>query len=412
MLCIGDQRVDTLAQHFGTPLLVLDLVVLSEAIAQMRAACDPHGVRISYAAKALITTALARYLTERGINLDCSSLGEVATAQRAGVAPDRLTLHGAGKTDEELDAALRGAVGRIAVDNLAELRRLRARGTKAAPLDVVLRLNTGIEAHTHEFIRTAGDDSKFGFAPHEEREAIALLREATHLRLRGLHAHIGSQVFEGSPFVANAELLVEAMVRYRDAGFDLDTLIVGGGFGVQMHPSAPDEFLDLPGTVASIAATVERVSHARGLTTPRIEIEPGRSLIAAAGTSIYRVRAIKRYDRRTFVVVDGSMADNPRPALYGAYHHVALANRHDTDTHTVTLCGRSCENDELATASLPRTLREDDLLAMCTTGAYTYSMASNYNRFTRPAVVAVGDGEPRLFVRRESLDDLLHNDVG
>ena len=409
-LTIAGERADELAQAYGTPLLVLDLQQIDASVARLRGACDPHGVRISYAAKALLIVALARRLDRLGLAIDVCSLGELATAQRAGIAPERITFHGAGKSDAELQAALDGRVGRTIVDSLDELRRL-AHMQPRSPLSIVLRLNTGIEAHTHDFIRTAGDNSKFGIAPHEEPAALALLTSEPMLRLSGLHAHIGSQIYQGAPFAANAEGLMEAMGRFMRAGAQIETLILGGGFGIPTHPDASDERLDLDAAIAGAVQRVRERADDLGLPIPRLEIEPGRTIVGNAGTSLYRVMAIKRYDRRTFVIVDGSLADNPRPALYGAQHYVVPTRTGNHATHEVTLCGRSCENDELGAARLPTDLAQGDLLAMCSTGAYTYSMASNYNRFARPAVIAVGDGPPRVYARRETTDDILRCDV-
>lgn len=283
-----------------------------------------------------------------------------------------------------------------------ELERIATRA-RDRTLDLLLRINTGIEAHTHEFIRTAGDDSKFGLAPRDEARAFDLLHANPWLRLRGVHGHVGSQVYDSEPFAANVESLARTFQRCRAAGFrEVDTIVAGGGFGVRMHPSAGDETLDIRKTLRAI-----RAAAPSGVT---LEIEPGRSIVAGAGTSIYRVMAIKRFAERTFAIVDGGMADNPRPALYGAYHHIA-AVRDGAHAHPVTVCGRSCENDELGEAMLPADLRAGDTILVQTTGAYTYSMASNYNRFSRPAVVAVRDGNATLWARRETVDDVLRADL-
>jgi diaminopimelate decarboxylase len=330
-------------------------------------------------------------LYPRPIGLDLASIGELAVAERGGFEASRLTLHGAGKTPEEHEAVLDGRVGRIVIDGMDELRRFvdRANGRRA---DVLLRFNTGIEAHTHDFIRTAGNRSKFGFAPSEADEALALLREQPSLRVRGAHGHIGSQTYDAMPFVENARRLLELLARMRAAGFDTaDTIIVGGGFGVQMHPDAKDETIDIAGTLDAVGRIVPPGVH--------VEIEPGRALIGAAGTSIYRVMAVKRFEGRRFVIVDGSMADNPRPAIYGAYHHFESAEPR-TALAPAIVCGRSCEADELGEAMLPEDLRAGDFVAVRTTGAYTYSMSSNYNWFPRPPVIAVGAGEPQPWAER------------
>jgi len=393
-MMIGGERVDALAERFGTPMLAIDLGVLDRALDAMLAAAAPHNIAVSYAAKALLLSDLVRHLHPRPIGIDVCSIGELAVAERGGFEASRMTLHGAGKTPEEHEAALDGRVGRIVIDGMDELRRFVAR-VNGRSAEVLLRFNTGIEAHTHDFIRTAGDRSKFGFAPSEADEAFALLRQQSSLRVRGVHGHIGSQIYDTMPYVENARRLLELLGRMRVAGFaEASIIIIGGGFGVQMRPDAKDETIDITATLDAVARIVPPGIH--------VEIEPGRALVAAAGTSIYRVMAVKRFEGRRFVIVDGSMADNPRPALYGAYHHfVAVEPR--TPLAPAMVCGRSCEADELGEAMLPEDLRAGDLVAMLTTGAYTYSMSSNYNRFPRPPVIAVGIGGPRGWTKRETL---------
>ncbi len=401
-MTIGGLSAESLAKRFGTPMLAIDLDVFDAALDDFLRAGERHGVRVSYAAKALLVTALARHLQPLPVGIDVVSLGELATCERAGIEASRLTLHGAGKLDDEIAAAFEGRVGRLVVDSVDELERVVALSAGRS-LDVLLRINTGIEAHTHEFIRTAGDDSKFGLAPRDEARAFALLASQPSLRLVGVHGHVGSQVYEIEPFAANTQALAAALTRCREAGFHgADTIVTGGGFGVRMHPSAGDETLDVDRTFAAIRAAAP---HAK------LEVEPGRAVVAEAGTSIYRVMAIKRFAQRTFVVVDGGMADNPRPALYGAYHHIRAVGTSSAADIAVTICGRSCENDELGDALLPADIRAGDLLAVETTGAYTYSMASNYNRFPRPPVVAVTKREAQLWTRRETIEDVLRADV-
>ena len=390
-MLLGGERADTLAERFGTPLLVIDLHALDSALDAMLAAATPHNIAVSYSGKALLLPGLVRYLRPRPIGIDVSSIGEIAVAERGGFEASRLTLHGAGKTAEEHDAALDGRVGRSVIDGMDELHALAAR-TSGRGADVLLRFNTGIEAHTHDFIRTAGSRSKFGFAPSEADAAFALLRNYPSLRVRGVHAHIGSQTYDTLPYVENAMRLVVLLQKVRIAGFDAaDTLIVGGGFGVQMDPNAKDQTIDVAGTLDAVARVVPS-----GI---QIEIEPGRSLIAAAGTSLYRAVAVKRFEGRRFVIVDGSLADNPRPVMYGAYHHFEAVEVR-TALAPAVVCGRSCEADELGEAMLPEDLRAGDLVVMHTTGAYTYSMASNYNWFTKPPVITVGEGEAQIWATR------------
>jgi len=400
-----------LADRYGTPLVAIDLDAFGAAIEYCNSACAPYDVEVSYAGKALLLVEIARFVAERGLGLDVCSLGELLTAERAGFPHERITLHGCGKSDEELRAAADGRVGRIVVDGLEELERLGRIASGRAPVNVLLRLNPGIEAHTHAFVRTGGEDTKFGVTPKDEDAARAMLGGAKELRFRGLHAHVGSQIYEPGAYVAVAEALIQASARFARDGLGVDEIVVGGGFGVTTHPDRPNERIDFPATIASVDRATRAAAARVRVPVPRIGIEPGRMLIGAAGTTIYRVCAVKRQARRTFVVVDGGLYENPRPALYGAYHHAVAVSRPNLDLQEVTICGRSCENDELGRAMLPHALREGDLVAMTVTGAYTYSMAGNYNRFARPAVVGVEQGKERLLARRESLEDVLKNDV-
>ncbi|HEY1612003.1 MAG TPA: diaminopimelate decarboxylase [Paraburkholderia sp.] len=397
-----------LARIYGTPLLVIDFGVVDEAIAGFLDACVPHGVEIAYAAKAFVCTGFARHLLATPLGLDVCSLGELATAERAGFPSQRLTLHGAGKNDGELQAAADGRVGRIVADSLEELQRYAALARDGSAA-VLLRCNTGIEAHTHAFVRTGGDATKFGVHPRDEERAATILRECRTLRFLGLHAHIGSQIHDSAAFAENAAALTRAAARFVDYGSPVAQLVAGGGFGVVSGAGSARE--DRRSAIDAMVRRIAEGSAELGIPTPQLGIEPGRSIVAAAGTTIYRVMAVKRQTTRTFVIVDGGLTENPRPALYGAAHPVAAVERGDRPEREVTLCGRSCENDELGTAFLPEDLRAGEFLAMQMTGAYTYSMASNYNRFPKPAVVALKDGHHELLIRRETVDDVLRNDV-
>jgi diaminopimelate decarboxylase len=381
------------------------------AIARLSRGAESSELEISYAAKAFATIAFFRHLARHPIGLDVCSLGELVTAERAGFPPERLTLHGAGKSDEELRAVCDGRVGFVVADGIEELERLAELGRAGCRAGLILRLNVGIEAHTHAFVRTGGDDTKFGIAPRDEAAALAVLRANPQLRFAGLHAHVGSQIFHMQVYVANAAALLDAAERFAQAGVPTERLVIGGGFGVKTHPDEGDESLDVPAVVAAVREYVRHRTREHGLKMPRLGIEPGRTIVARAGTTLYRVLAVKRQSQRAFVVVDGGIAENPRPALYGARHHVVAAGPAENGDVEMTLCGRSCENDELGNVRLPPTVASGDLLAMCATGAYTYSMAGNYNRFPRPAVVGVAGGSHRLLARRESLDDVLRNDV-
>ncbi len=409
-LRIGGVEANELAAAYGTPLLALDTDVLDGAIARFAGAAARFGLDVCYAGKALLFVALARRIAASSLGIDVCSLGELLTVERAGFPAHRIVLHGCGKTDEEIGAAAAGRVGRTVVDHRSELERLAAAASPARPVNVLLRVNAGIEAHTHAHVRTGGEDSKFGFSAESISEDIAFTLACAGLRLVGLHSHLGSQIFEAEPFVASVSVLVAAFATARAAGAPVSQLILGGGFGVEAHPGAAP--FDLERALESVARAVERESRAREVATPRIGIEPGRSIVAESGTSLYRVVAVKRHGRRRFAIVDGGIADNPRPALYGAYHHPVLAGRQsDAPPEEITVCGRSCESDVLVRAPLPGDLRTGDLLALRTTGAYTYSMASNYNRFPKPAIAFAGAGHHRLVVRRERDDEVVRYDV-
>lgn len=391
--------------------MVVDLDLVDATIDELERACthEASNVEIAYAAKAFVCTAFAAHLAKRALSLDVCSLGELLTAERAAFPVERITLHGAGKSDEELQAAAAGRVGCIAVDDVQELERF-VRLAQENAASVLLRLNTGIEAHTHSFVRTGGDDTKFGIHPRDEPAAIAILKARPQVRFQGLHAHIGSQIYQSDAFVANIQALIEAAARFAGNGLPARRVVIGGGFGVQVDPDAREQRLDLTATIDAVVRHAGLQASSLGIPLPRIGIEPGRWIVARAGTTLYRVRAVKRQTQRTFVVIDGSMADNPRPALYGAYHRAIAVAPSRAEFEGVTICGHSCENDELGPARLPADVRPGDLLAMQSTGAYTYSMAGNYNRFPRPAVVAVRKGSHQTWIRRETLDDVLHLD--
>lgn len=409
----GGVPADVLAQAYGTPLLVLDTEILDANLARFEHARASLGIEAAYAGKALLFVALARRIAASTLDLDVCSLGELLTAERAGMPPERLVMHGCGKTRAELEAACDGRVRRIVVDHFEELHALdditRER-TRHRRLRVLLRLNTGIEARTHAYVRTGGEESKFGFAPRDLDAAIAATLGSPGLELVGIHSHLGSQIFDAVAYAASLPIVVDAFARALALGAPATDLVIGGGFGVDAKPGG--ERIEISDVLAELARALDALARERGIARPHLGIEPGRSVVADAGTSLYRVVAVKTQGARRFAIVDGGIADNPRPALYGAYHHPTLANRTSRAAARETaICGRSCENDRLVVADLPSDLVAGDLVALGTTGAYTYSMASNYNRFPKPAIAFAGGGSHRLVVRRESDVDVLRNDV-
>lgn len=401
---IGGVPARELAQTYGTPLFVVDLDELDLEIARFCDAFRTRGITVAYAGKALLLTALAEHLAATPLRLDVCSLGELVTAERGGFPAGRLYFHGCGKTDAELAAIVEGRVAFDVIDNDEELERLAALASDAAAtVDVMLRVNTGIEAHTHAFIRTGGENTKFGFGLDRLPQALARLAALPQLRLIGLHSHIGSQISETAPFVANLDELIAAADLAASLGLPVRELICGGGIAVEesLGGARPLDFETLA------AALVERNAGRYDLA-----IEPGRALIARAGSSLYRVMAVKTQGRRRFVMIDGGMTDNPRPIIYGARHvPEVLAAAVLGDEQPATLVGRTCENDEMGDYVLPAGLAAGDLVAMRVTGAYTYSMASNYNRFGRPPVVFVRNGHHRRVVRGETADDVSRLDV-
>ncbi|MBV8749942.1 MAG: diaminopimelate decarboxylase, partial [Candidatus Eremiobacteraeota bacterium] len=371
-------------------------------------ACAPRGIGVAYAGKAFLCAALAEHLAATPLRLDVCSLGELVTAERGGFPSARMYFHGCGKTDDELRAIVERRVAFTVVDNAEELERLAAAANEAAgtsePVDVMLRVNTGIEAHTHAFVRTGGENTKFGTPVDQLPAMLERVKALPRLRLIGLHAHVGSQISELGPFVANVEELLAAAQTAAALGLPVGELICGGGIGVEEEIDDPRP-LDLDALAAGLAARADGFGY-------RLALEPGRALVARSGTSLYRVVAVKTQGRRRFVIVDGGLTDNPRPIIYGARHLPEVMTVRDLGPdEPATLVGRTCENDEMGDYALPRDLAAGDLLAMHTTGAYTYSMASNYNKFGRPTVVFVRGDHHRRIVRGESADDVTRLDV-
>jgi diaminopimelate decarboxylase len=403
-LSVGGCDVVELAERFGTPLFVYDEAHLRARCREAVAAFGEGAV--SYAAKAFLCTAMARLVAEEGLGLDVASEGELHVALAAGVAPERLVLHGNNKSDVELRRALEAGVGRVVVDSDDELDRIEALvAAGARPPAVLLRVTPGVDAHTHEYVTTGRDDSKFGFglASGAAAAAVDRARRSPAVELVGIHAHIASNVFLLSSFAKAVERLGPFVT-----GLDLPELSLGGGLGVAYVEGEESPSL-------SDWATVLTKAFADAGIGARLAVEPGRALVAAAAMTLYRVGTVKELPGiRTYVSVDGGMSDNPRPVLYGSGYEAFLPRAADVDrTRTVTVVGKHCESGDVVVrdATVPADLRVGDVLATPVTGAYGHSMASNYNKVPRPPVVFVADGTAREVVRREGLDDLLRLDV-
>ena len=398
-LRIGGCDLIELAEAHGTPLFVYDEEHLRS---RCREAVDAFGPDVSYAAKAFLCVAMARLVQSEGLGMDVATGGELHVALAAGMPADRLVLHGNNKSMSELRQAIDAGVGRIVVDSFDELDRLDAlhAETGARPR-VLLRFTPGVEAHTHTYLVTGADDSKFGFTVSTGAAAAAMERAmaSSSVDVVGVHSHIGSQVFEASSFAKAAAVIAEAA-----APFGVQEISVGGGLGVPYvaGESAP--------TITEWGAAVRDACRAAGVTA-RVTAEPGRSIVAAAAVTLYTVGTIKRIPGvRTYVAVDGGMSDNPRTMLYGSGYEAFLPRATDAPRElAASVVGKHCESGDLLVrdAALPADIAVGDILATPVTGAYGHSMGSNYNKVPRPAVVFVAGGDARLVVRRETYDDLL-----
>jgi diaminopimelate decarboxylase len=403
-LSVAGCDVLDLADEFGTPLFVYDEDHMRSRC-QEAVAAFPDGV--AYATKAFLCTAMARLAVEEGMDLDVATGGEIHVSLAAGVPPERLIFHGNNKSTRELSAAIEPGVGRIVIDSMSEIERLESvlhhRGAVAR---VMVRVNPGIEAHTHEFLRTGATDSKFGvsIAGGVAARAVDRVNASDVLELVGLHAHVGSQVFDVSSFAKTIEILAEFV-----GPLDIEELSIGGGLGVPYveGESAP--------TIAEWGATAKSTAESAGI-TQRITAEPGRAIVARSAVTLYTVGTIKDIPGvRTYVSVDGGMSDNPRPVLYGSGYEVFLPRSTTADRdREIRLVGKHCESGDVIVwrGRVPGDLELGDILATPVTGAYGHSMGSNYNMVLRPPVVFVRDGKARLVIRRETYDDLLARDLG
>ncbi|MBO8141565.1 MAG: diaminopimelate decarboxylase [Firmicutes bacterium] len=416
-MIIGGCDAVELARTYGTPLYVLDEDRVRQACRAYRDAFSryyPRGLAV-YAGKALLTTGVCRIVAQEGMGLDVVSGGELYTALAAGFPPDRIYFHGNNKSVDELRLALSEGVGRIVVDNLGELELLEALAREQGrTADILLRITPGVEAHTHTYIRTGQLDSKFGI-PIAGGQGLAAARraaESARLRLVGYHCHIGSQIFDLSSYEAAIVLMMEFLAEaQRATGVAAKELDLGGGLGIRYtaedRPPTPEEL------VRRIADVVRQEAARHGIAAPALALEPGRSIVGEAGVTLYTIGFVKRIPGvRTYAAVDGGMADNPRVALYQARYEAVVANKaNQPRLETVTIAGKSCESGDVLIRDLEvPPLESGDVLAVLSTGAYNYSMASNYNRFPRPAMVLVSRGRHDLLVARETYADLIRHD--
>ena len=413
---IGGCDMVKLVEKYGTPLYVIDETTLKTVCSDYKKAFKMYPkVNMMFASKALCTMATSKLLFDEGFGFDVVSAGEIYTVYKAGVDMSKVLFNGNNKSFDELTLAIELGVGRISVDNFFELSLLNeiAKSNNKV-VDILLRITPGIECHTHEYIQTGHLDSKFGFDLTQIDEAVELiLNEYTNLKLHGLHAHIGSQIFETSVYGDEIEILVKEIARLDEKfGLKLDEINIGGGLGVKYTEA------DCPPSVHTVARIViNRLNECikkYDIQPPALFIEPGRSIISTAGVTLYTVGSSKQVPKgKKYVAIDGGMADNPRPSMYQAKYFAEIANKKDNlSSNIVTIAGRFCESGDILIKDikLPE-LEEGDIICVYNTGAYNYSMASNYNRVQKPAMVLVNNSQSDMIVKREDLDDLISHDV-
>jgi diaminopimelate decarboxylase len=427
-LVLGGVAASALAARFGTPLYVMDEAEVRAHARRVRAAFEGAATargttaRVYYAGKAFLSTEIVRWVTAEGLGVDVASGGELAIALAGGADAAALGFHGNNKSVVELERALEVGVGSIVVDSHIEIERLaaltaRADTRRADPQTVFVRVNSGVHAETHSFLATAHEDQKFGFALHDAPAAVRRIREVPGLRFGGLHSHIGSQIFGVAGFREAASRLIDLHAALREGG-EVPALNLGGGFGIAYTEG--DEPTDIEQLAIAIVGAVAEECAARGIPVPALAFEPGRSIVGQAGVTLYEVGTVKPVHLesgvdRLYISVDGGMSDNARTALYGAQYSARIASRTSTAQPALSrVVGKHCEAGDIVVdlEYLPEDVAPGDLLAVPATGAYCYSLSSNYNAVPRPPVVAVRDGEARLIVRGESVDDLLARDVG
>ena len=414
-LSIGGCDTIDLASKYGTPLYVLDEATIRTICKDYKDAFASYTkVNMMYASKALCTMAVSKILAEEGFGFDVVSAGEIYTVYKSGADMNKVLFNGNNKTVSELTLALELGVGRFSVDNFLELSLLNELAKSAdKTAEILLRITPGIECHTHEYIQTGHLDSKFGFDLTQVDEAVELiLNEYSNLKLRGLHAHIGSQIFETQVYHDEIEILVKELAHLDEKfGLKLDEINIGGGLGVKYTDKdcPPSTYKIADVILKSLNESIEKY----GIKPPTLYIEPGRSIISTSGVTLYTAGSSKQVPHgKKYVAVDGGMADNARPAMYGAEYSACVANKPEAETlQTVTIAGRFCESGDILIReiSLPE-LGEGDILCVYNTGAYNYSMSSNYNRVPKPAMVLVNNSQSDIIIKRETLDDLISHD--
>ena len=415
-LTIGGCDTVELVEKYGSPLYVIDEATLRAICNDFKNAFKsyPH-TRMMYASKALCTSAITKLLDSEGFGFDTVSIGEIYTVLNSGVSLSKVLFNGNNKTEEELDFAIKNDIGRISVDNFLEVKLIsKIAGRYNKHVDVLLRITPGIECHTHEYIQTGQLDSKFGFDLSQLDEVIKdITQNHNNITIRGLHAHIGSQIFEPQCFHDEIDVLIQEISRVEAKfGIKFDEINIGGGLGVKYtekdKPPSVNEIADV------IIASLEKHIEKYNIEPPTLYIEPGRSIISTSGVTLYTIGSMKQVPNMTkYVTVDGGMSDNPRPSMYQAEYYADVANKmNETKKEVVTIAGRFCESGDILIKDISLPIMETgDILCVYNTGAYNYSMASNYNRVEKPAMVLVNNTQSDIIIKRESLEDIIAHDV-
>ncbi|MBO1003094.1 diaminopimelate decarboxylase [Pseudogracilibacillus auburnensis] len=415
---IGNVDTVELANEYGTPLYVYDVAKVRKNCRAFIDTFTKLGVKaqVTYASKAFSTIAILEVINQEGLSLDVVSEGELYTALKADFPTEKIHLHGNNKSEAELIMAIDNNIGCIIIDNFYEIELLdRLLKEKNKQMDVLFRVTPGVESETHQYIMTGNEDSKFGFNLQNGQieHAYHMVQGHPNIKLKGLHCHIGSQIFTTKSFTLAIEMLFTLIAKWNQTdNFIPEVMNFGGGFGIRY--TKDDRPLPQAEHVEKIVETVESEITKLSIPMPEIWIEPGRSIVGDAGITLYTVGSMKSIPNvREYVAIDGGMADNIRPALYQAKYEGIIANKADkAPTKTVSIAGKCCESGDMLIWDLPvASIEHNDILAVFSTGAYGYAMASNYNRFQKPAVVFVEDGTAQLVVKRETLDDIIKNDV-
>ena len=417
-LSIGGVDASELAKEFKTPLYVMDQELIETTIDKMKEAFQSNrfDTQIAYAGKAFLSIGMLKLVDAKELDLDVVSGGELYTAYKAGFPMDRVHLHGNNKTVEELEMAIEFRIKEIVIDNEDEIDKIericREKGKKQA---VLVRIDPGIEAHTHHYIKTSGLTSKFGISLFQDNlfDIIKRLNDSEWIEFKGFHTHIGSQIFQSAFFIFALDEIFKYLDKLKkELGIVVHTVNMGGGFGVYYKEG--DDPKPIEEVLSEIITYTEAMEIKYQIGFKELCIEPGRSIVGNAGTTLYEVGGIKEtVGGKTYVFIDGGMSDNIRTALYQAEYEAGVINKlNDTDVREITLAGKLCESGDIIIekGKLPKATEIGDIVAVTTTGAYCYTMSSNYNRMMRPAVVFVKDGKAKVAVKRETLDDLIRND--